>query len=109
MKISVEVPDGKYCEHCIFLEIPCAYTHNCRLLDHKSLDAKPSAEVRDGKNIWIEHIAKDKDCPAFQWMCICDKAGICGIDCAEKMPHIHNNDCEIECKDWHGKCVSVEG
>ena len=109
MKILVEVPDGKYCEHCIFLECHVAYTHHCRLLGQKSLSAKPSAEIRNGKSIWAEHIAKDKDCPAIQEMYICDKADICGIDCAEKEPHIHNNDCEIECKDWHDKCVSAGG
>ena len=66
MKISVEVPDGKYCHGCIFFEVPQAFIHTCRLLDHKHLRANPSLEKRNCKNVWAENVIKDSECPSLK-------------------------------------------
>jgi len=35
---------------------------------------------------------------------ICNKANICGIDCADKEPHEEEWACPVEC-DWGGNCI----
>ena len=66
MKIEVEVPDGEYCDKCIFIQVPCAMEISCLLLGHKYLSRNPHTEIINGQKHWIEHIIKDKDCPSLK-------------------------------------------
>lgn len=66
MKIKVEVPDGEYCDECIFKKCYVAYSHCCALLNNKSIHANPTIVIRNGVKVWVGHVAKDKDCPSLK-------------------------------------------
>jgi hypothetical protein len=67
MKIEVEVPDGEYCDGCIFKKCYVAYSICCLLLHNKHLNSKPTTIIRNGRNnVLVEHTLKDKDCPSLK-------------------------------------------
>lgn len=66
MEIKVEVPDGEYCDGCIFKQHPVSHKTTCLLLHNKRLYSDPTTIIRDGRNIWVEHAIKDKDCPVLK-------------------------------------------
>lgn len=64
MKITVEIPEGKYCNGCPFMAYESEVdAENCLYLPKLKLDNKRVWLDRDSKECGYQHTVKDKDCP----------------------------------------------
>lgn len=62
MEVTVQIPDGKLCEGCIFMITPAQWAARCKRFGNKDLKWNPYLEQKGGRNIYHNGITKCDEC-----------------------------------------------